>query len=103
MLVNTGQGFCDGRIEVLCSSCASVVGVFYLYEVGEMVKVGEGGIYCFECDNVGADSVSPCLVGGLTISDNVIWVDGKGVRHLERKYLFKDGHVSKEVVSKIVV
>lgn len=72
MLILTGS-VVEDKQEVLCSVCKRVVGLFELAEIGQM-SIALNAIYCFECDQLFADSVHPSLYDDS--GHYVLWIDG---------------------------
>lgn len=73
MLILTGS-LVDDKTEVLCSVCKRVVGLFDMSEIGQM-SVALDAIYCFECDQLFADSVHPSLYDDS--GHYFLWIDGE--------------------------
>lgn len=56
-MIYTGQINHDGTQQVvLCQECRKAVGWFAIQEISELSQ-WKINVYCFECDNVGLDSV----------------------------------------------
>jgi len=72
MLILTGSEVA-GKLEILCSVCHRVVGICGLDEIAHYAKSLDA-IYCFDCDQVVADSVHPSLYDGE--GRYFLWFDG---------------------------
>lgn len=59
MVILTGLEV-SGKLQLLCSVCQDVVGLFWPHELAAMSRDLDA-VYCFNCDRVNADSVHPCL------------------------------------------
>lgn len=69
MLVITGETYDDGTKDVLCTSCLGCIGRLDNDEISALAREDLEGVYCFECDSVGADMVHISLLRNVRVFD----------------------------------